>query len=342
MRIGVFGATGQVGKVMRSVLAERSFPADDIRFFASARSAGTRLPWAGGEVEVEDAEGADYRGVDIALMSVGAEASRRISPRIVEAGATVIDNSSAWRMDPAVPLVVAEVNAAALDHIDKGIVANPNCTTMVAMPVLAPLHRDAGLRRLVISTYQAVSGAGLAGARELEEQLAKTVGEAPRLTFDGTGVDFPPPTVFPGPVAYNVLAHAGRFLDDGTGETNEEQKLRDESRKILGLPDLAVSGTCVRVPVFTGHSMSVNAEFERELTVDRARALLEQAPGVRYVDVPTPLAAAGVDPVLVGRLRRDDTAAHGLVLFLSGDNLRKGAALNAVQIAEALLARSAA
>jgi len=341
MRIGVFGATGQVGKVMRSVLAERSFPAEDVRFFASARSAGTRLPWAGGEVEVEDAEEADYRGVDIALMSVGADASRLLSPRIVAAGATVIDNSSAWRMDPAVPLVVAEVNADTLDHIDKGIVANPNCTTMVAMPVLAPLHRDAGLRRLVISTYQAVSGAGLAGARELEEQLTKTVGEAPRLTFDGTGVDFPPPAVFPGPVAYNVLAHAGRFLDDGTGETNEEQKLRDESRKILGIPDLAVSGTCVRVPVFTGHSMSVNAEFERELTVDRARAILEQAPGVRYVDVPTPLAAAGLDPVLVGRLRRDDTVAHGLVLFLSGDNLRKGAALNAVQIAEALLARSA-
>jgi len=342
MRIAVVGATGQVGKVMRSVLVQRSFPADDVRFLASARSAGTRLPWAGGEVEVEDAEGADYRGVDIALMSVGAEASRHLSPRIAAAGATVIDNSSAWRMDPSVPLVVAEVNESALEHMDKGIVANPNCTTMVAMPVLAPLHREAGLRRLVISTYQAVSGAGLAGVRELEEQLAKTVEGAASLTFDGAGVDFPPSTVFPGPVAYNVLAHAGRFLDDGTGETNEEQKLRDESRKILGLPDLAVSGTCVRVPVFTGHSMSVNAEFERELTVDRARALLERAPGVQYVDVPTPLAAAGVDPVLVGRLRRDDTAAHALALFLSGDNLRKGAALNAVQIAEALLARSAA
>jgi aspartate-semialdehyde dehydrogenase len=342
MRIAVVGATGQVGTVMRSVLAQRAFPADDVRFFASARSAGTRLPWAGGEVEVEDAEGADYRGVDIALVSVGAEASRRLSPRIAGAGATVIDNSSAWRMDPSVPLVVAEVNEAALDRIDKGIVANPNCTTMVAMPVLAPLHREAGLRRLVISTYQAVSGAGLAGVRELDEQLAKTVEGAAGLTFDGAAVDFPPPTVFPAPVAYNVVAHAGRFLDDGTGETNEEQKLRDESRKILGLPDLAVSGTCVRVPVFTGHSMSVHAEFERELTVDRARALLEQAPGVRCVDVPTPIAAAGVDPVLVGRLRRDDTAVHGLVLFLSGDNLRKGAALNAVQIAEALVARRAA
>ncbi len=341
MRVAVVGATGQVGTVMRTVLAERSFSVDDIRFLASARSAGSRLAWRGGEVEVEVAESADYRGVDIALMSVGADASRQISPRIAAAGALVIDNSSAWRMDPAVPLVVAEVNPDALDHMDRGIVANPNCTTMVAMPVLAPLHREAGLRRLVVSTYQAVSGAGLAGARELEEQFAKTVETAPRLTFDGAAVDFPTPAVFPGPVAYNVLPHAGRFVDDGTGETNEEQKLRDESRKILGLPDLAVSGTCVRVPVFTGHSMSVNAEFERPITVERARALLERAPGVRYVDVPTPLAATGTDPVLVGRLRRDDTVAHGLVLFLSGDNLRKGAALNAVQIAEALLARRA-
>ncbi len=342
MRVAVVGATGQVGTVMRSVLAERSFPVDDIRFFASARSAGTRLAWAGGEVAVEEAEGADYRGVDIALLSVGAAASRLISPRIVEAGATVVDNSSAWRMDPAVPLVVPEVNAHALDDIEKGIVANPNCTTMVTMPVLAPLHREAGLRRLVISTYQAVSGAGLAGARELEEQLAKTVEGAAGLTFDGTAVEFPPPAVFAGPVAHNVLAHAGHFLDDGSGETNEELKLREESRKILGLPDLAVTGTCVRVPVFTGHSMSINAEFERAITVETARGLLEKAPGVRYVDVPTPLQATGIDPVLVGRLRRDDTVAHGLVLFVSGDNLRKGAALNAVQIAEALLARRGA
>jgi len=339
MRVAVVGATGQVGKVMRSVLAERSFPLDDIRFLASARSAGSRLPWGHGDVEVEVAEDADFRGVDIALMSVGADASRQISPRIAAAGATVIDNSSAWRMDPAVPLVVAEVNPDALDHMDKGIVANPNCTTMVTMPVLAPLHREAGLRRIVVSTYQAVSGAGLAGARELEEQLTKTVEAAPGLTFDGASVEFPPSTVFPGPIAHNVLPHAGRFLDDGTGETNEEQKLRDESRKILDIPGLAVSGTCVRVPVFSGHSMSINAEFERPITVERARAVLEAAPGVCWADVPTPLAATGIDPVLVGRLRRDDSVANGLVLFISGDNLRKGAALNAVQIAEVLLAR---
>jgi aspartate-semialdehyde dehydrogenase len=342
MRLAVVGATGQVGTVMRSVLVERAFPADEVRFFASARSAGCRLPWGDGEVEVEVAEGADYGDIDIALMSVGADASRQISPRVAAAGALVIDNSSAWRMDPAVPLVVPEVNADALDHIEKGIVANPNCTTMVFMPVMAPLHRAAGLRRLVISTYQAVSGAGLAGPRELEEQLAKTIEAAPGLTFDGASVDFPPPTVFPGPIAYNVLPYAGRFLEDGSGETTEELKLRDESRKILGIPDLAVSGTCVRVPVFTGHSHSINAEFERELTVAQARALLAEAPGVRLADVPTPLAATGIDPVLVGRLRRDPGVAHGLALFVSGDNLRKGAALNAVQIAEALVARGAA
>jgi aspartate-semialdehyde dehydrogenase len=337
MRLAVVGATGQVGKVMRSVLAERAFPADDVRFFASARSAGCRLPWGGSEVEVEVADAADFRGVDIALLSIGADASRHISPLIAGAGALVIDNSSAWRMDPAVPLVVAEVNPDALDRMEMGIVANPNCTTMVAMPVLAPLHREAGLRRLVISTYQAVSGAGLAGPRELEEQVAKTIEAASGLTFDGASVDFPPPAVFPGPIAYNVLPHAGRFLDDGSGETTEELKLRDESRKILGIPDLAVSGTCVRVPVYTGHSHSINAEFERDLTVARA-----YASGVRIAEVPTPLAATGVDPVLVGRLRRDPGVAHGLAMFVSGDNLRKGAALNAVQIAEALLARGAA
>ncbi|HUY21490.1 MAG TPA: aspartate-semialdehyde dehydrogenase [Acidimicrobiales bacterium] len=342
MRVAVVGATGQVGSVMRSVLAERAFPADEVRFFASARSAGRRLPWAGAEVEVETAEEADYGGVDIALMSTGASASRVLSPRIAAAGAIVIDNSSAWRMDPAVPLVVAEVNPEALAHVDKGIVANPNCTTMVAMPVLAPLHREAGLRSLVVSTYQAVSGSGGAGVRELKEQLTKTVGAAAGLTFDGGAVEYPPPSVFCGPIAHNVLPLAGTLLADGSDETNEEQKLREESRKILGTPGLAVSGTCVRVPVFTGHSLSINAAFERPLTVERATELLAAAPGVELADVPTPLLAAGVDPVFVGRLRRDPTVAHGLALFVSGDNLRKGAALNAVQIAEAILARDGA
>jgi aspartate-semialdehyde dehydrogenase len=339
MRIGVIGATGQVGTIIRSVLVEREFPVDDIRFFASRRSVGRRLPWAGGEIDVEEAETADYAGIDVALMSTGAASSRTLAPRVAAAGAIVIDNSSAWRTHPQVPLVVPEVNAEALSSIPLGIVANPNCTTMVAMPALGPLHREAGLRRLVISTYQAVSGAGPTGVSELQDQLTKTVQDAAALTFDGGAVEFPPPTVFAGPVAHNVLALAGTLLDDGSGETNEELKLRDESRKILGIPDLAVSGTCVRVPVFTGHSLSINAEFERALSVEDAIALLRTAPGVQYVDVPTPLASAGTDPVFVGRVRRDPGVAHGLALFVSGDNLRKGAGLNAVQIAEALLAR---
>jgi aspartate-semialdehyde dehydrogenase len=336
--VGIVGATGQVGTVMRAVLAERAFPADDVRFFASARSIGRRLPWAGDELAVEDAEDAPGARLDVVLMSIGAAASRQLSPRLAASGAVVIDNSSAWRMDPDVPLVVPEVNAEALENVAKGIVANPNCTTMVAMPVLAPLHREAGLRRLVISTYQAVSGAGGAGVAELDEQLAKTADRAAALTF-GAAIEYPPPSVFAAPVAHNVLPLAGRLLDDGSEETNEEQKLRDESRKILGIPELAVSGTCVRVPVFTGHSLSINAEFAQAISAERARDLLARAPGVTLSELPTPLSAAGRDDTLVGRVRRDPTVEHGLALFVSGDNLRKGAAVNAVQIAEALIAR---
>ena len=339
MRVGVVGATGQVGTVMRRVLAERAFPADEVAFFASSRSVGRRLPWGDDELAVEDADASPAAGLDIALMSIGAAASKELAPRLAASGTVVIDNSSAWRMDPEVPLVVPEVNAAALDDIPKGIVANPNCTTMVAMPVLGPLHAEAGLRRLVISTYQAVSGAGGKGVAELEEQLAKTAERASALAFDGGALDYPTPAVFAGPIAHNVLPLAGRLEADGSEETNEEQKLRDESRKILGIQDLAVSGTCVRVPVFTGHSLSINAEFARSLSVERARELLASAPGVRLFDVPTPLAAAGLDDTLVGRLRRDPGVEHGLALFVSGDNLRKGAAVNAVQIAEELLAR---
>ncbi len=339
MKIGVVGATGQVGAVMRQLLVERAFPASEVRFFASARSAGRTLPFAGREITVEDAETADYSGLDIALFSAGATTSRTLAPRVAAAGAVVVDNSSAWRMDPDVPLVVSEVNPHALASLPKGIVANPNCTTMAAMPVLAPLHREAGLKRLVASTYQAVSGAGLAGVAELEEQVQKGASSAASLTFDGSAVSFPAPTVFTEPVAFNVLPLAGSLVDDGTFETNEEQKLRNESRKILELPDLPVAGTCVRVPVFTGHSLSINAEFERELTPARAAELLAAAPGVELVDVPTPLMAAGKDPSFVGRLRRDTTVEHGLILFVSNDNLRKGAALNTIQIAELLAAR---
>jgi aspartate-semialdehyde dehydrogenase len=342
MRVGVVGATGQVGSVMRAMLVERDFPVDEVRFFASARSAGRRLEFNGQEIEVEDAHKADFRGVELTLMSAGASASRVLAPRIAEAGALVIDNSSAWRMDCEVPLVVPEVNAHTLDHIPKGIVANPNCTTMVAMPVLAPLHRSAGLRKMVVSTYQAVSGAGLAGVRELEEQLTKTLEGAAGLTFDGKAVEYPAPSKFVAPIAHNVIAVAGRLVDDLSGETDEEQKLRNESRKILEIDDLAVSATCVRVPVFTGHSLSINAQFEREITVEQALSLLGRAPGVALSDVPTPLAAAGSDATFVGRVRRDPTVPHGLALFVCGDNLRKGAALNAVQIAEAILQRRSA
>jgi len=341
MNIAVVGATGQVGVVMRALLYERAFPVGNLRFFASARSAGTTLQWAGRDLVVEDTATADWSGIDIALVSAGRTASVEYSPRIVAAGATVIDNSSGWRMDPDVPLVVPEVNAAALDDIPKGIVANPNCTTMVAMPVLAPLHAEAGLRSLTIATYQAVSGAGLAGVEELASQVDAVLDGAPDLTHDGRAVDFPEPSSFPRPIAFNVVAHAGSFVDDGRGETDEEQKLRNESRKILGIPDLKVSGTCVRVPVFTGHSLVVHADFDRPISPGRATEMLAGAPGVELADVPTPLDSAGVDQTIVGRIRTDETLEHGLALFLSGDNLRKGAALNAIQIAEELLRRRA-
>jgi aspartate-semialdehyde dehydrogenase len=335
MNLGIFGATGMVGEVMRSMLIDRRFPADSVRFFASARSAGRRLPWGSGEVEVEDAATADFVGLDIALFSAGAKASRALAPRVAAAGAIVVDNSSAWRMDPDVPLVVPEVNPGALASIPKGIVANPNCTTMVCMPPLKVLHDEAGLRRLVASTYQAVSGGGQKGVAELDEQMRKVGSDASGLAFRGDAVDFPPPSKFVAPIAFNVLPLAGSLVDD---ETDEEHKFRNESRKILGLADLAVSCTCVRVPVFTGHSVSLNAEFERPLSVARARELLAAAgPAVVLTDVPTPLMAAGADPCFVGRVRQDPGAPNGLALFVSGDNLRKGAALNAVQIAEALL-----
>ena len=337
MRIGVVGATGQVGTVMQAILEERAFPLDELRLFASSRSAGRTLAFRGEELVVEDAATADLSGLDIALFSSGATASRELAPRFAAAGAVVVDNSSAWRMDPDVPLVVPEVNESALGAIPKGIVANPNCTTMVAMPVLKPLHDAAGLTRLVAATYQAVSGAGLAGVAELDGQLRATVDGAAGLTFDGSSVTGPPAVTFPGPIAHNVLSIAGSLVADGSGETNEEQKFRDESRKILGIPGLPVTCTCVRVPVFTGHSLALVAEFADPLTPDEATKLLTGAPGVSLCEMPTPLAAAGTDPSLVGRIRAADGGTNGLALFVSGDNLRKGAALNAVQIAESLV-----
>jgi aspartate-semialdehyde dehydrogenase len=334
MKIGIVGATGQVGGVMRHVLAQRDFAVDELRLFASARSVGRTLPWRDGQVAIEDAATADYRGLDIVLFSAGKGASKELAPVVVAAGAVVIDNSSAWRMDPDVPLVVAEVNPHTLAQRPKGIVANPNCTTMAAMPVLQPLHREAGLVSLVTATYQAVSGSGLAGVDELREQVEKTADRAHELTHDGAAVPMPAPVKFARPIAFNVLPLAGSIVDDGANETDEEQKLRNESRKILGIPDLLVSGTCVRVPVFTGHSLQVNARFARPITPQRARELLADAPGVALEEIPTPLLAAGQDPTYVGRIRADETVEHGLALFCSSDNLRKGAALNAVQIAE--------
>ena len=339
MDVGIVGATGQVGGVMRTLLAEREFPVDSLRLFASARSAGTTVEWSGRDIVVEEAAGADYRGLDLCLFSAGATTSRELAPTAAAAGAIVIDNSSAWRMDPDVPLVVPEVNAHALGSLPKGIVANPNCTTMVAMPVMKPLDIEAGLQTMVVSTYQAVSGAGLSGVRELDIQAQKVGADGPLLTQDGQALALDAGENFVEPIAFNVLPLAGTIVDDGLGETNEEQKLRDESRKILGLPELLVSGTCVRVPVFTGHSLSINASFERAISPERAVDVLSEAEGVVVVDVPTPLKSAGADPTFVGRIRRDSTRDHGLSLFVSGDNLRKGAALNTIQIAEALLAR---
>ena len=341
LTVGVVGATGQVGTVMRRLLDERDFPLERVRFFASARSAGSTLPWRGADVVVEDASSADVSGLDIAVFSAGAATSRAIAERYAAAGAVVVDNSSAWRMHPDVPLVVSEVNGDEVANAVKGIIANPNCTTMAAMPALKPLHDEAGLVRMVASTYQAVSGSGGAGVDELDKQARQVVDRATELVHDGSAVTFPEPQKYVAPIAFNVLPMAGSLVDDGSFETDEEQKLRNESRKILGIPELMVSGTCVRVPVYTGHSLSLNVEFERPLSVARATELLASAPGVALSDVPTPLAAAGTDPSLVGRIRQDPGVpdGRGLALFVVGDNLRKGAALNAIQIAELVAAR---
>ncbi|MEJ2815243.1 aspartate-semialdehyde dehydrogenase [Caulobacter sp. CCG-8] len=335
--VGIVGATGLVGEMMRALLAERNFPMKSLRLFASARSAGSKLAFGGREIVVEDAAAADYAGLDIVFFSAGGDTSRALAPKVAAAGAVVIDNSSAFRSDPDVPLVVAEVNPHALDVIPKGIVANPNCTTMAAMPVLRPLHEAAGLKRLVVSTYQAVSGGGVAGIEELEGQIRAGAEDGVALARDGQAADLPAPKKWAVPIAYNVVALNYVLGEDGY--TEEETKLRDESRKILEIPGLPVSGTCVRVPVYSGHSLSINAEFERPLSPQQAVDLLGVAPGVVVTAVPNPLEATGQDPVFVGRVRVDPTVEHGLALFVSADNLRKGAALNAVQVAEVLLAR---
>ena len=338
-RIGVVGATGMVGTVMLKLLAERRFPIEELRLFASARSAGKSLEFMGQSIVIEDADVADFSGLDIALFSAGASTSRAIAEKVAKQGPIVIDNSSAFRMRADVPLVVAEVNPYDLDNLPIGIVANPNCTTMAAMPILKPLHDEAGLIRLVASTYQAVSGGGVAGVAELAGQARAAAQDSDQFTYDGSAVLMPAPTKFARHIAFNVLPFAGSLVDDGSEETDEEQKLRNESRKILGIPDLRVSGTCVRVPVYTGHSLSINAEFARPISPSRAREILASAPGVALEDIPTPLLAAGKDPSFVGRIRRDSSVENGLAMFVSNDNLRKGAALNTIQIAEELRRR---
>ena len=340
--VAVVGATGQVGRVMRDILEQRNFPADTVRFFASPRSAGKKIEFRGEEIEVEDltqVTADSVADVDIALFSAGGSTSREWAPVFAEAGAKVVDNSSAWRKDDEVPLVVSEVNPDDLKDLPKGIIANPNCTTMAIMPVIKALHNAAGLNTMRVASYQAVSGSGLAGVDTLAAQVAGIGERNTELTHDGSALQADDLGPYVAPIAFNALPLAGNLVDDGTLETDEEQKLRNESRKILGLPELKVSGTCVRVPVFTGHTMVVHAEFDGAITPEDAKRVLDDAPGVTVVDVPTPLMAAGQDDSFVGRIRQDQTVEgnRGLIFVVSGDNLRKGAALNTIQIAELLV-----
>jgi aspartate-semialdehyde dehydrogenase len=328
-RVAVVGATGAVGTVMRAKLRERGFPASEVVPFASARSVGRELDGVPCRALAEDT----IQGFDLALFSAGGATSGEWAPRFVEAGAVVVDNSSKWRRDPEVPLVVSEVNPDALEG-HKGLIANPNCSTMQLLVALAPLHAAAGIERLIVSTYQSVSGTGVRAVRELEDQT--------RSVLDGQPL--PIPEVYPHPIAFNVLGGAGNFAA-GDDHTDEERKMMFETRKILGDQDIRISVTCARVPVRNAHSESVNLETRDELSVEDARTLLEGAPGLEVVDdpsqhtYPTALSSAGRDEVFVGRLRRDPSHPRGLQLWVVSDNLLKGAATNAVQIAEALHAR---
>ncbi|MGH2723645.1 MAG: aspartate-semialdehyde dehydrogenase [Actinomycetota bacterium] len=338
MRVAVVGATGVVGREMVRTLEARRFPLDELVPLASARSEGRRVPFGGDEVPVGPLDRASWEGIDLALFSAGASVSREHAPPAAEAGCVVVDNSSAFRMDPQVPLVIPEINAEALAS-HRGIVANPNCTAITALLTLAPLHRAAELREVVLSSYQSVSGAGHRGVRELLEQVEKLRGQEEDLTRPDPA-SLPSGDAFGRTIAYNVLPRGGTFEPDGS--TSEEHKLVDESRKILGLAGLKVAATVVRVPVIVGHAVSVYAQFERHISPGEARGVLEAAGGLRVVDdpdadlFPTPLDAAGRDEVLVGRIRRAGDRMNAILLFAVGDNLRKGAALNAVQIAERL------
>jgi len=333
-RVGVLGATGAVGSTILGVLAEREFPAAEVVAFASDRSAGREIEWNGTVLECRPLTAETIQGFDVVLSSAGGSVSAEWAPQLVEAGAVVVDNTSYWRMHDDVPLVVAGVNPeAAASH--KGIVANPNCTTMVAMMALAPIHRAVGLERLVVSTYQAVSGTGQRAIEELQSQSRAVL----------AGSDAPAPSVYPHRIAFNVLPQVEVFAE-GDDYTTEERKVMAETRKILGAGDeLAISATCVRVPVVSGHSESINLRTREDLSPNECRALLAEAPGVVVVDDPAagayPMAidAAGRDDVLVGRIRRDPDQERTLNLWVAGDNLRKGAATNAVQVAELLIER---
>jgi aspartate-semialdehyde dehydrogenase len=345
VRVAVVGATGAVGREMRRLLETRDvldLEGDPV-FLASERSAGTTLPWRDGEVEVQAVNADAFDGIDIALFSAGGGRSKEWAPVAVERGATVIDNSSAFRMDDDVPLVVSEVNPEAISYRPKGIVANPNCTTMVLMVAAKPLHEAFGLTEVVATSYQATGGSGQAGIAELMEQTAKLVADEERLRTDGAAVEASvDPEVYSKAIAFNVLAHCGSFTDERY--TDEEWKLVKESQKILGLPALRVSPTCVRVPVVVGHGIASRLTFSEPVTRDGLLDALADAPGLvvadgigedgEPLDYPTPLASAGRDEVLVGRIREDLADPHSANLFVVGDNLLKGAALNAVQLAE--------
>ena len=330
-KVAVVGATGNVGREMLSVLAERQFPVSEVVALASTRSVGTEVSFGDGILKVKALDYYDFKGTDICLMSAGGSVSKEWSPKIAAQGCLVIDNSSAWRMDREVPLVVPEVNASALDGIKKGIIANPNCSTAQLVVALKPLHDAAKIKRVVVSTYQSVSGAGKEAMDELFRQT--------RAVFVADPIE----TVkFPKQIAFNVIPQIDVFLDSGF--TKEEWKMMVETQKILD-PDIQVTATCVRVPVFIGHSESVNVEFEQPLTAERARAILREAPGVLVIDkrepggYATPQECAGEDATYVSRIRKDPTVENGLCLWVVSDNLRKGAALNAVQIAECLVNR---
>lgn len=332
-KVAIVGATGAVGRTMLSILEERDGLASSVRLMASHRSAGQTVSTRWGEVEVEDLAGADPSGIDIALFSAGGDRSLEHARRFVESGSVVIDNSSAFRMDPDVPLVVAQVNdEAAGQH--EGIIANPNCTTMTLMMAAAPLHEAAGLTSIVAASYQSVSGSGQHGVEELMSQNRRLVSGLEEM-MQGGWTD-PEPELYQRPIGYNVLPFAGSEVEGGY--TDEEMKLVRESRKILDIPDLAVEPTCVRVPVLVGHGVAATLRFERPLNADEAASILGSAPGLSvWKDMtPTPLDSAGLDEVLVGRIRETLGAPGGINLWVVGDNLRKGAALNAVQIAELL------